>query len=258
MFILQGKNTKYPTGEIQVNIFARRGNEVNLALLEATSDAIMTLLLEADAIRQRGGILDNLFIQFLPYARQDRVCEVGQAFSLKMLAKLINDLNFRKVLILEPHSPVATALINNSVALSFTSYLVNVARKRVVVAPDAGAEKRASLVATEFGCKFVQALKHRDKTGAIVSTQVLCDDLNGEECLIVDDICDGGRTFIELAKVLKQKNAGKIILAVAHGIFSYGTEVFKGLIDEVYYLKPEITDNGILINQLQQKVISHE
>jgi ribose-phosphate pyrophosphokinase len=48
------------------------------------------------------------------------------------------------------------------------------------------------------------------------------DDLQGKDCLIVDDICDGGGTFIGLAKELKKHNAGNLYLSVSHGIFSKG------------------------------------
>jgi ribose-phosphate pyrophosphokinase len=48
------------------------------------------------------------------------------------------------------------------------------------------------------------------------------DDFNGKDVLIVDDICSGGRTFIEISKILSQRNVGKIYLYVTHGIFDIG------------------------------------
>jgi len=56
----------------------------------------------------------------------------------------------------------------------------------------------------------------------------------GKNLVIVDDICDGGRTFIELARVLKEKGANKVALYVTHGIFSQGLDVLKEHIDHVY------------------------
>ena len=61
------------------------------------------------------------------------------------------------------------------------------------------------------------------------------DDLAGQDVVIADDLIDGGMTFILLAKALKVKGAGKVILYGTHGIFSKGTKpLFEGGIDEVY------------------------
>jgi ribose-phosphate pyrophosphokinase len=64
------------------------------------------------------------------------------------------------------------------------------------------------------------------------------EELAKKDFLIVDDICDGGRTFIELAKVLRPWTTGKIYLYVTHGIFSNGLDVFNSLIDGVYTANP--------------------
>ncbi|MEI8631794.1 phosphoribosyltransferase family protein [Vibrio sp. PP-XX7] len=81
---------------------------------------------------------------------------------------------------------------------------------------------------------MIQAQKLRNlKTGEIIKTEVL-GDVKGKKVLIADDICDGGRTFVELAKVLKSEGATEISLFVTHGIFSKGFEVFAGLIDVIY------------------------
>ncbi len=72
-------------------------------------------------------------------------------------------------------------------------------------------------------------------TGNILETVVYADDLQGRDVCILDDIADGAKTFIELAKVLKAKNAGKVILYVTHGIFSKTIEyVLENGIDEVW------------------------
>ena len=56
--------------------------------------------------------------------------------------------------------------------------------------------------------------------------------------MIVDDICDGGRTFTALATELRNITSGPIFLYVTHGIFSHGLDVFKGLIDKIYVANP--------------------
>jgi ribose-phosphate pyrophosphokinase len=60
----------------------------------------------------------------------------------------------------------------------------------------------------------------------------MTDDLHGQTCFIVDDICDGGGTFAGTAKVLREKGAGKVNLIVSHGIFSRGPVIES--IDTIY------------------------
>jgi ribose-phosphate pyrophosphokinase len=67
----------------------------------------------------------------------------------------------------------------------------------------------------------------------VIGTHYSDDKVRNAVILIVDDICDGGRTFIELAKKLRPMTTGKIKLLITHGIFSKGIEVFDGIIDEV-------------------------
>jgi ribose-phosphate pyrophosphokinase len=107
------------------------------------------------------------------------------------------------------------------------------------VSPDAGAEKKIFAFAKELGFEnVVRAGKVRDvSSGKITGTEVYVPEpalyKTDKDFLIVDDICDGGRTFIELAKKLRPMTTGKIKLLITHGIFSKGIEVFDGIIDEV-------------------------
>jgi ribose-phosphate pyrophosphokinase len=105
-----------------------------------------------------------------------------------------------------------------------------------LISPDAGASKKTVKIAEYFNGEpeVIQAQKLRNlKTGEIVKTEIL-GDVKGKKVLIADDICDGGRTFIELAKVLKNQGAIEVSLFITHGIFSKGLEVFEGLIDTIY------------------------
>ena len=71
----------------------------------------------------------------------------------------------------------------------------------------------------------IRADKKRDPSnGEITGTVVYSEHLGSQDVLIVDDICDGGRTFIELAKELRHLTTGRIYLYVTHGIFSKGHE----------------------------------
>ena len=106
-------------------------------------------------------------------------------------------------------------------------------------APDAGAAKKTQAVVAAFAHKGVTVesrfcSKIRDpKTGEITKT-VAPDDITHKKLLLIDDICDGGRTFIELAKLLKQNGAAELYLYVTHGIYSKGLDVLRPYFKHVF------------------------
>lgn len=234
--------TKFPAGEIKVkvDIVYLESNSDDLSNIYCSlksSDDIMALLMTVDALRRAGHQPTSLYIKYFPYARQDRICNPGEAFSVKVMADLINGLNIPDVVIYEPHSPVTTALVNNSrvIQVAQNVRVIDLAKGKVIISPDAGAVKRAETLASLAKSEMVLCTKVRNTaTGKIEGVKVYKDDFQQQDVLIIDDICDGGATFIEVAKALMEKNCGMITLVVAHGIFSKGLEVFKGVIDEVY------------------------
>ena len=202
------------------------------------SDDIMELLMLVDAMRRAGAKHLKLFCPYVPYARQDRVMNPGETLGIKVFTDLINQCNFEQVEVWDVHSDVTTALLNNVVNIPQEAFLEALPKKAlantILVAPDAGANKKTLKVAQALGLEMVRADKVRDtKTGAITDTVVYCDNVGDKNFLIVDDICDGGRTFIELAKKLRPLTTGKIYLYVTHGIFSKGLDVFDE-IDHIF------------------------
>jgi len=109
--------------------------------------------------------------------------------------------------------------------------------KFFLVSPDAGSNKKIFDLAKSIGYdgEIIRCDKLRDiSTGKIIETVVYKDDLLGKDAIIIDDIIDGGKTFIEIAKCLKQKNVGKIYLVVTHGIFSAGHSELGDYFDGIY------------------------
>lgn len=188
---------------------------------------IMKLLLLVDAIRRVSTAELILKIPYFPGARQDRVCYAGEALSVKVYADLINSLNFKEVQVFDPHSEVLCALLNNIKVISnlaFVEHCVNLiakgSRQVTFVSPDAGANKKIFNLCSQLNyldIEVVRADKKREtKTGKVVATEVFADDLQGKDCIIIDDICSRGGTFMALAQELKKKNAGNIYLIVSH------------------------------------------
>ncbi|MFH6949664.1 ribose-phosphate diphosphokinase [Flavobacterium sp. FlaQc-51] len=191
------------------------------------------LCITVDALRRMDVKVIDLFIPYFPAARQDRVMIKGECLSVKVYADIINTLQLNKVFVFDAHSEVTPALVNNCEVIpnhTFIAAVLKVIGENVkLISPDGGALKKIYKV-SEFlgGIDVVECSKSRDvKTGKLSGFKVYEDDLNGIDCLIVDDICDGGGTFVGLAEELKKKNAGKLYLAVSHGIFNKGFEVLN-------------------------------
>ena len=191
------------------------------------------LCITVDALRRMDVKIIDLFIPYFPAARQDRVMIKGESLSVKVYADIINGLQLNKVFVFDAHSEVTPALVNNCEVIpnhTFIQQVLKVIGENVkLISPDGGALKKIYKV-SEFlgGVDVVECSKSRDvKTGRLSGFKVYEDDLNGIDCLIVDDICDGGGTFVGLAEELKKKNAGKLYLAVSHGIFNKGFEVLN-------------------------------
>jgi ribose-phosphate pyrophosphokinase len=191
------------------------------------------LCVAVDALKRMDLSLENLVIPYFPAARQDRVMIAGEPLSVKVYADIINSLGFKKVTILDSHSEVTPALLNNCHAISnhqFIKQVIEAVGTEVkLISPDGGALKKIYKVSEYLGgIEVVECSKSRDvKTGKLTGFKVYAEDLQEADCLIVDDICDGGGTFIGLAEELKNKNAGKLYLAVTHGIFSKGFEELR-------------------------------
>jgi ribose-phosphate pyrophosphokinase len=222
-------------------------NYITVRTLIASAEDLVTLMMTMDALRRRilsghGRLPVQLVCPFLPYARQDRVMEYGQALGVKVVCDLINGMGFDSVEVWDAHSDVALALLNNVRNMGPEAFVQLIPINKgntVLVAPDAGALKKVGKVAKALGVEMISATKHRDtKTGQITRTEIHSGLLPGartnQDFLMVDDICDGGRTFIELARKLRPLTTGKIMLYVTHGIFSKGVAVFDGLIDHIY------------------------
>jgi ribose-phosphate pyrophosphokinase len=191
------------------------------------------LCIAVDALRRIEVKIINLFIPYFPAARQDRVMIPGEPLSVKVYADILNAMQFNKVTVFDAHSEVTPALVNNCEVITNHKFIAEVLKtignKVKLISPDGGALKKIYKV-SEFlgGIEVVECSKSRDvKTGKLSGFKVYNDDLQGADCLIVDDICDGGGTFIGLAEELKKKNAGKLFLAVSHGIFNKGFEDLK-------------------------------
>lgn len=238
MILLNGKNViknYFPAGEANVNVAHAVNIYDNMIDFKYESDGdFFELMLVVDAIRRMyADVPISLCIPYIPYGRQDRVSNRGEALGVCLSAVIINGCGFNRVLTVDPHSDVTPALIQRleieDVTLSPLADAITKYPMAILVAPDAGASKRVQSAARTFGIsKVIQCHKERDTaTGKLTGFSVDYKDqyakLNNP-LIVVDDICDGGGTFIGLAPLLKEVTTGPLILYVSHGIFSKGKD----------------------------------
>lgn len=216
--------TIFPDGQPHVNIQGvNEGDEVRITCSITSSEKMMQLLQAANA-------LDNLFakkkVLIIPYllgARYDRLMLQGDSIDLKVVSRLINSCGFEKVYLFDVHSDVATLLIDRAVNITNRQLVEQYDKPdALLICPDAGAAKKVSKY---FGWNsnlknIVYCSKNRDLSNGNLTLEVLePEQCTGRNCVIIDDICDGGGTFNAIAEKIKPAH---LTLVVTHGIFSKG------------------------------------
>lgn len=242
-------------GEVQIRLELTTDNLAFLrivALLKSADD-VMALLMLTDALRRQAPMTPiHLDLPYVPYARQDRVCNPGEALSAKVFCQLINSQNYASVNIDDPHSDVVPALLDRVQVIDASVHVAKVlcdprfAEGVVLLAPDAGARKRVGNLAKRLGvAEIAFADKVRDPLTGSISNVRFPEIASDLPILVVDDICDGGRTFIELARAASETaNIGRerLNLYVTHGIYSRGLDdlgrYYNGIYTAYNWLSP--------------------
>lgn len=219
--------------------------KVSILACISSADDIMHLALVKSAVDDiASDLLVELIMPYIPYARQDRAVNEGEPFALKVFANMLNAMKFDKVTVSDPHSQVAGTLINKCFirhqhelfrAFSRIKCENGSIEGAIIISPDKGATHKSYELAKEIGSDIIYATKKRNKltgklsTPSLVITQntleLLKDKARSGRFVVVDDICDGGGTFIQLAELLKEEYGIKNLeLLVTHGIFANGAK----------------------------------
>lgn len=209
------------------------------------------------------GVRIDLFMPYLPNARQDRVKNPEDVFTLKYFCEIINSLEFDTVFVTDVHSNVGLALLDRvreikpwgqihnaltKITFMETGDVMHEAREEcyknlLLFYPDEGAMKRYS---SEMGMPYIFGVKDRDwKTGQIKRLKLAGDVsmIEGKNILIIDDICSKGGTFYYAAKELKEAGAANIYLYVTH----CENTIYEGeLLKEDSLIKHIFTTNSLL------------
>jgi ribose-phosphate pyrophosphokinase len=241
---------KFPDGQLHIKLRKPCPNVhyLDRAMITArirNPDELFGLCLAYSVITNLGFAQDEMHLKlyYLMGGRMDRVISDQEPFTLQMVAHIINSFKFETIQVFAPHSSATTNLLNagwagelESKELAFYSKALSITyyrggdRKPGVFLPDVEGQKRfynklhKNLNQWEYG-EIVAGNKKRDMaTGKLSGFEVLTDRVP-ESILILDDLVDGGYTFVGQAKVLRERGAKFIALAVPHAILSKGPNI---------------------------------
>lgn len=260
------KISKFPDGQQQVTI----GDIGNL--LECHYDKgvyiksrlnnfldLELIICATKSLRSLGVKEIHLYVPYFVGARSDRQFEEGSnRYLADVICPIINSLNFESITVLDPHSYVLGNLLNGFKSISNVDLVkwatLDIGTKAfklgrdpenyIFISPDAGALHKIYKVAQSmnFTDEIITCSKERDTEGKLtkVNVPVIFDKTNSpKDYIIIDDICDGGATFINISKELISKAKEysfkpKIYLIVTHGIFSAGYKELGKYFDGIY------------------------
>lgn len=220
----------FPDGQIGVKIpYIPEGKYRIISRFSSYNDLFKILAI--NQVLNKAGMKVELYCPYILSARSDRWFGNGQSFDLKIVTEILNSCNFKRIFVLDPHSDVLPALLNNCELIpSLVSRIpTEFWKNKTLVSPDAGAFKKVFKYADILKIDLITGSKVR--VNDVIETQIF-GDVNAKDCVIIDDICDGGRTFVQIAQKLKSLGANTVSLVVSHGIFSNGLNL-EG-IDEIW------------------------
>lgn len=209
-----------------------------------SNDDIIALALVKDVIDNKYvNVKTILKIDYMMYQQDDRRFKTEESFGLKVISNFINTMKWDKIKIFHPHSDKVEFIDNciitsnqsfiEDAILDVRSYTFN--RFPYWVIPDSGAFKTQfkQIENIEYP-NFITCMKSRNHETGDIETVVNVGDLSGQACFIVDDICLGGRTFIQIAQKLREKNCDELYLIISHGVFNQGIEHLLEYFDYIY------------------------
>jgi ribose-phosphate pyrophosphokinase len=234
------------TGEgIKITVFPDSQPHVNIPDITDEDDVkVICSLIDTSKLLQlleTANAIDNLFakkkILVIPYlmaARYDRLMQHGDSIDLKVVADIINMCGFEKVYLYDIHSDVALLLIKNAIGITNKNLVEQYNMPNaVLICPDAGAAKKISKYFDWNSNlkEIVYCNKSRDlATGKLTLNVLEPEKCIGKNCIIIDDICDGGGTFLAIAEKIQPAH---LTLIVTHGIFSKSFQTLEKYFQQI-------------------------
>ncbi len=213
------------TIEIQQNVRARDVFVVQ-PTCAPTNEHIMELLLMVDALKRASAGRITAVIPYYGYARQDRRPRSTRVpISAKVVANMLEAAGVNRVLTMDLHADQIQGFFDIPVDNIYASpvLLSDLKSKSyenlVVVSPDVGGVVRARALAKQLGCDLAIIDKRRPKAN-VSEVMHIIGDIDGRNCVIMDDMIDTAGTLVKAAEVLKERGAKSVYAYCTHPVFS--------------------------------------
>ncbi|MCE4226394.1 ribose-phosphate pyrophosphokinase [Methylobacterium sp. C25] len=213
--------------ELQENV---RGEDV--FIVQSTSfpanDHLMELLIMIDAARRSSARRITAVIPYFGYARQDRRTSGRTPISAKLVANLITEAGADRVLTLDLHAGQIQGFFDIPTDNLFAApVMVRDIKERLppgqrmVVSPDVGGVVRARALAKRIDASLAIVDKRRERAGESEVMNII-GEVEGQSCILVDDIVDSGGTLVNAAEALLNAGAKEVSAYITHGVLSGG------------------------------------
>ena len=233
-FELKEKNidvtvTKFADQEVFVEINENvRGK--NIFIIQSTSmpanDHLMELLITIDALKRASAQTVTAVIPYFGYARQDRKVGPRTPISAKLVADILTTAGIDRLLTLDLHAGQIQGFFDIPVDNLYAAPVITKDIKKnyqnkdiVVISPDVGGVVRARGIAKRIDGDLAIVDKRRDKAN-VSEVMNIIGDINGRDCIIVDDIVDTAGTLCNAAEALINSGAKSVSAYITHGVLS--------------------------------------
>jgi ribose-phosphate pyrophosphokinase len=193
-----------------------------------TNDHLMELLITLDALRRSSARRITPVIPYFGYARQDRKSGPRSPISAKLVANIIAEAGANRVLTMDLHAGQIQGFfdipVDNLQAAPLFARDIEEryqGRELMIVSPDVGGVLRARDIARRLNCDLAIIDKRRERAG-VSEVMNIIGEVEGRDCIIIDDIVDSGGTLCNAADALLAANANSVSVYVSHGVLSGG------------------------------------
>lgn len=221
--------SRFSDGEIVVEINENvRGKDVFVlqSTCAPTNDNLMEIMLMVDALKRASAGRITAVLPYYGYARQDRRPRSARvAISAKVVANMLQDVGVGRVLIMDLHADQIQGFFDIPVDNIYASpvLLDDLVQKNyedlLVVSPDVGGVVRARALAKKLGCDLAIIDKRRPKAN-VSEVMHIIGEVEGRNCVIMDDMVDTAGTLTKAAEVLKARGAKKVVAYCTHPVLS--------------------------------------
>jgi ribose-phosphate pyrophosphokinase len=263
----EAKVGSFSDGEISVEITENvRGADVFIiqSTCAPTNNNLMELIVMVDALRRASAGRITAVMPYFGYARQDRrVRSARVPITAKVVADFLSSVGVDRVLTVDLHAEQIQGFFDVPVDNVFgTPILLEDMQEKnldnpVVVSPDIGGVVRARAVAKLLDDADLAIIDKRRPKANVAQVMHIIGDVQGRDCIIVDDMIDTGGTLAKAAQALKDHGANKVYAYATHPVLSGNAaqNLKESVIDEVIVtdsipLSDEIKALGSRVKQL--------